>query len=205
LETFQGIGNNEELTVIDFHLLLQIICPDFPLSLVEDSVYAIDAATGMVPTSSPAKYYYSDLRVAIFFHIIYHDWLRELGKLFLSDTDSEHFNPLSINRLQAKLNSWQSDVTYTAIQQPPKEGIETAINSLLLLSKGSDVTYDKVLRSLFASSIIREDVCTKNPRGLAIVPPILNSPRSHAHPNSGISSNGTPMLFPSSSSGIEEL
>ena len=141
-----------------------MLCPDFPVAVIEDAVFAIDP----IVISTPPKYSYGDIKVALLFHIMYSDWLRELQRIFISNATSSGFTSVSSSRLAAKFQSLQFELN-SSVLQPPKEGLDSALNSLSsLLGKNAEISYDKLLRALYFCQILQEDVSSKPLKALPI-------------------------------------
>jgi len=91
-ELYRSIALEEELTTSDYHQVIEMICPDFPRSAVEEAAACLTpsstAVAGVSISSSSSsgnpqqqplrKYRHSDLRASLAFHLIYEGWLRRL-------------------------------------------------------------------------------------------------------------------------------
>jgi len=156
----------DELTLSDLHQMILMICPDFPYSLLEESVFALDP----VFASTPSKFAYGDLKIALFFHVLYAEWLADLMKLFLSNENGSNiFVSVQAARLQQKIQNWIAETTLN-YPQPPREGIEYALQLLSVgAGKSLEISYEKMLQTLFSCQILQDDVCAKPAKATSIV------------------------------------
>lgn len=159
MESFQNFSPLDELSSYDYHQLLQMICSDIPLSLVEQATEIIDPIHSL---SDPARYTYHDLMLSLFFHIIYHDWLKELQKMFSQESGSSS-DMINVNRLQSKILAWQTELPDSLqARMPSQETIDTAATNLAIISsKGSDISIKQWKRALLQCQSLQEDICTK--------------------------------------------
>eukprot|EP01041_Mallomonas_annulata_P006430 gene6430-12997_t len=173
-ESFQNFSLYEELGISDYHQLLQMICPDFPLLLLQEASCIINP----VETDLTGRYIYGDLRLTVFFHLMYKEWISELKKLFTNDTSSGSVDSLIISipasRLQYRMNTLYADIP-TAINRPPNIAIDHTVSALYIGSKPVDVNYNKFMQTLIFTQSLQDDLYYKPLKAQSFVS--LLSPR----------------------------
>jgi len=152
MELFETFSLAEEMSVIEYQQLVELICPDFPRQIVIEAAYAVEAKN---PTASPPKYAHGDLRVAVYFHIIYDEWLKSIEAVF-----REHGTPdyLSLFRAKSHFEAARNNPSLI-FEHPPIDGLEETLSVLSSYSSGGDITMDGLRRVLFVNPIIAADVC----------------------------------------------
>jgi len=156
LESFSSLSDDEDLTPADYQQLVDVICPDMPRHIIYEAAYAVE--TSSAPNSTTNKYSHKKLRLAIFFHIVYEDWLK-LVENFCRDEGSS--GAVHVNKLKLFLEHARVSIS-PYIDHPPKAALEATFQSVTK-SHNSEITYDGMRRNLFKSPIIEEEL-TRRPK-----------------------------------------
>lgn len=176
MELFRTFPLNEELTAVEYQQIIEMICPDFPRQVVLEASYSVKATNTAEGSSSSSpkmalKYRHEDLRVALYFHIIYEEWLKRVEMHFREEGSLEYLN---IFRVRTHLDEIRSSPK-CLFEHPPQNGIEEIIT---LLSNapgtvsGCDVTFDGFKKTIFSNKLIAADVLTTSKDAA----PLLSSP-----------------------------
>lgn len=159
MESFQNFNPREEISLNDYHQLLQMICSDIPMAIVEQAAEIIDP----VVSSDPLKYTYNDFMLSLYFHLIYHDWLKELQKLFSGFDSGSNSEAINANRLQSKMLSWQTDLSETLkAHTPSQDAIDAVVTNLAVTStKGSDINLKQFKKAILQIQVVQDDICSR--------------------------------------------
>ena len=125
MEALKHFPVNERLSVHDFYCLLQMICPDIPLSLIQDS-----AMTGCNPVGDdPPKYLRHELCTSLFFRFIFTEWLIMLENLFFDGKARDSSVVVSLPRLKLKFEEWNNAMSASS-SQPTLGTLNDVLNDL---------------------------------------------------------------------------
>lgn len=119
-EALQHFPPAQRFSVLDFYSLLQLVCPDIPLSLIQDSALTgcsplVAAHGGDSPgnassdpssSSSTAMYLRHELSTSLFFRFIFTEWLIMLETLFFEGKTRTASVTVTPARLLAKFEEW---------------------------------------------------------------------------------------------------
>ena len=115
-EALQHFPPEQRFSVLDFYSLLQLVCPDIPLSLIQDS--ALTGCSPLLPathgrdstapssSSSPPMYLRHELSTSLFFRFIFTEWLIMLESLFFEGKTRTASVTVTPARLLAKFEEW---------------------------------------------------------------------------------------------------
>lgn len=148
LETFSNFLSEEKYSLFEYQQIIELLCNDFPKNIILDAAYAVNSKSigGM-----PSKYLHGELSIALYFHILFEDWLKEIEKLFREESS---LNCLSISRIRSFILNLQSSLPLT-VEQPPLFCIESVFNGI---AKEISINYDDFRRCLFSNPAIIADV-----------------------------------------------
>jgi hypothetical protein len=96
------------------------------------------------------KYFHGKLRIALYFHIIYEEWLKYIETIFREEGS---LDCLSLYRLRAYLDDCRKNWSIS-FSQPPLAGVEYALSTV----KSGEISFIGLIQALFASPAIRADV-----------------------------------------------
>ena len=190
METFVGFSLNADISAYDYYALVELLCPDFPHRLVMDAIRVIDESnlsrrqrrsrsysTAIVgdgidhdedgiysDEDLPSLYKHSDIRIAVFFQILYEEWLIFVMHVF---KDMRSTGRISLRDLQNVISSRRPALPSSA-EEPPIDAITFTIDSLMddttnhdedhEFSTG-DVNFEEFHRALVHCPIIIHEVC----------------------------------------------
>jgi hypothetical protein len=177
-QSFQQFSPTELLSVNDFYTLLQLICPDIPLSLIQDS-----AVTGCISHSSSSShhdphqqhtggggplllYTFEELSYSLYFRFIFTEWLIMVENLFFEGTiktrKSSSTITLSVRRLQVKLAEWRSSLPLTT-SQPSSVTLEQ-LYQLWGQRKRTEITFDELIQTLLQDQHFKAETIAYEPK-----------------------------------------
>ena len=148
---FDSIPFDEEVTVDDFHQLIELFCPDFPKDLVENAASCVEISTkkGAMP-----YYLHGNLRIAVFFHIIYGSWIKHVDKFFEDEDTSCVVNG---NKLRVHIYELcRSDLRLT-IEHPSIATVSSIINDST--ATVSMISLEKFKSSVISNKVIAAETC----------------------------------------------
>jgi len=146
MEALMTVPLEEQYTVIEFQLILDMLCIDMPKQILLDAINHIDPKEGIKET---AKYLHKDSRLALFLYIIYEDWIHYVDTFF-RDEKSIHTTRLKYFIDQLRVNHANN------MEHPPIEALD-AVYTNILKSHKEDIS--DFLKALLQNSIMIEDLC----------------------------------------------
>jgi|TARA_B110000090_G_C13145981_1_gene355713 hypothetical protein len=149
METFQTFNYEEEMSTIEYQQIIEMICPDFPRKIIADAVAPLDRPKAANVTT---KYAHGEFRIALFFSIVYEEWLKYIETIFREEGS---LDCLGLFRLRAYLEDCRNNWSIS-FAQPHSASIDDALQGFT----GSEISFYAFLRALFANKIIQEDVCS---------------------------------------------
>ena len=179
-ELFRSFSLEASMSASEFHHLAELACSDFPRHVVQDACSCLEASP---PGSVPPKYRLADLRVSVYFNIIYDQWLKQA--MWQEPV-------LNIFRVKTSLDDLRTHRNaFHAFEQPPLEGVDEVISALglrpppLLSSSSSssssssgganhptavcDVSFEQFRRALVCNKVLERDVLSTSPQALPLI------------------------------------
>ncbi len=158
-----------------------MICPDFPRKLINaaascaEPILASRLSGSATTVDKQPKFKHGQLRIALYFHILYEEWLKYIETIFREEGS---LDCLSVFRLRAYLEDCRKNFSIT-FAQPPAEGLAAALATLTT----PDVSFVALLRALMKCSAIQNDAISYPTRAV----PLLSesAPLGKAKKNSG--------------------
>lgn len=152
----------QPFSVRDFYSLLQLVCPDIPLSLIQDS-----ALTGCTPVSEgsagqgqSALYLHHELSTSLFFRFIFTEWLIMLENLFFEGRTRTATVTVPPDQLKTKFAEWSE----TLAERTSQPSLSTLGAVLAGLEGGSDgVTFDTLISALLRSPGVQAETTAFKP------------------------------------------
>jgi hypothetical protein len=185
MEVFQTYSHDKAISVSEYQQIVDMISPDFPRKIISDAAMSIEPlrggsnastvniansggpSAGHQPANKAAEsapqYAHGKLRIALYFHIIYEEWLKYIETIFREEGS---LDCLSLFRLRAYLDDCRRNWSIS-FSQPPSTGVDAALSQI----SGSEVSFVGLLRALFASEIVQEDVTTIPAKAVILLPP----------------------------------
>jgi len=164
-ESFSSISDDEEITSADYQQLVDVLCPDVPRHIIYEAAYAVEGVNSS--SSQTTKYLHKNIRIAVFFHIVYEEWLKMVETFFREDGISG-----SVNLAKLRLFLDHSRVSISPhIDHPPK----SAIDAIGQGQTSSDITFDGLRRLLFKNAAVVTDLYRKPPSALPLNSPPLTT------------------------------
>ena len=169
MDAFNSFPSNTEVTVIDFYHLLRLVCIDFPKNLVEDSLRVVSMGLGSSFTQTPSpntKYLLSKCQVAVYFNVVYGEWLILLEAFFQSEEGKQDCIPYtqeSLTQLQQQINNWYTEIKHN-LKQPSNLIINTIISNEIAIGTAGEFSSKKVYtlnqfrRALYANENVYLDL-----------------------------------------------
>ena len=203
METFAGFSFNADISAYDYYALVELICPDFPRRLVMDAVRVVDESSRSRSRSRstsaggdeegkrrdedlPSLYQHNEIRIAVFFQILYEEWLIFIMHVF---KDMRTSGRISLRDLQNVISSRRSALPHSA-EEPPVDAITQAIDSLTDASNRQaifhkcddddftgDINFEQFHHALVHCPLIILEVC-KVP--LQLTGTIINTENHHS-------------------------
>ena len=107
IESFSGFADSDQISSIDMLQLIESIILKFPRSIVMEAALSIENANGdhsysSISGTSSVRFNFHELSSSICFHVLFEDWLKQLGKVF---RDESAMNCLSAYRVKESLDS----------------------------------------------------------------------------------------------------
>ena len=156
MEVFQTYAQDSLIAASEYQQLVDMISPEFPRKIIADAAASIEPARSQargVPRGDNApRYEHGKLRISLYFHIVYEEWLKYIETIFREEGSLEC---LSIFRLRAYLDDCRRNWSIS-FSQPPSEGVDAALASLT----GTEESFVGLMRALFAAPCIQADVTT---------------------------------------------
>ena len=147
MELFKTFSDDEEMNVNECQQIIEMVCPNFPTSIMPAVVSSLEVKNANV---SPPKYRHGDIRVSLYFHIIYDEWLKYIMTIF---KDEGSLDCLSMFRVRAYIEDCRKNKRISFCQ-PSEECIEAALSQIT----SQDVSFIMLKKALFESKIIELDV-----------------------------------------------
>ena len=147
MEALMTIPLDEQYTIAEFQLILDMLCLDMPKQILIDAVNHIDPKEGT--SKENAKYLHKDLRLALFLYIIYEEWIHYVDTFF-RDEKSIH-----TTRLKNFIDQLRINHVYN-IEHPPIEALDSVYTNILKSHK-EDIS--DFLKALLQNPIMVEDLC----------------------------------------------
>lgn len=188
-ESFSSISDDEEITSADYQQLVDVICPDMPRHIIYEAAYAVEPANQS--TSQTTKYLHKNLRIAVFFHIVYEEWLKMTENFFREEGVSGSAN---IAKLKLFLDHARVSIS-PHIDHPPKLAIDSIGQGA---STATEMTFDGLRRLLFKNPLVAAELYRKP----ASAVPLNRSPTQAS--DSAKDAMGDASAAPSSTSPVDE-
>jgi len=170
IQAFSEFSDKQELTIFEAYHLLHLICPDFPRSLIEDAVAPFTSSIQSRTSSYLQNLAYSlkSIQIAIFFHVLYEEWLKIVENYFQSGHSTILDVTSQCNRFQQHIQQYYSD---NRLVQPAKEIIQevlrqisgggrsgSASGSHATTTVYKELSYDVIRKEMYANEAIIMDV-----------------------------------------------
>jgi len=121
-----------------------------------------------------AKHRLASLRVAVYFHVLYEEWLKYIETIFREEGS---LDCLSMFRLRAYLEDCRKNWSIS-FSQPPAEGINAALASIT----ATEISFSSLLKAMFKCAIIQDDVTSTPAHAL---PLLTEQPKKKSPGNKG--------------------
>jgi hypothetical protein len=169
-QSFQHFPPQELTSVNDFYSLLQLICPDIPLSLIHDS-----AVTGCITHQSDSNsssnpplhlFTFEELSYSLYFRFIFTEWLIMIENLFFDGTvktrKSSATITIPISRLQSKIAEWTDTLPITT-SQPTAKTLQFVYDEWSQ-RRISEITFDELIQSLLRNPHFKAETVAYQPK-----------------------------------------
>ena len=147
MEALMTIPLDEQYTITEFQLILDMLCLDMPKHILIDASNYIDPNNGT--NKENARYLHKDLRLALFLYIIYEEWIHYVDTFF-RDEKSIH-----TTRLKNFIDQLRINHAYN-IEHPPIEALDSVYTNILKSHK-EDIS--DFFKALLQNPIMIEDLC----------------------------------------------
>lgn len=147
MELFKTFRDDEEMNVNECQQIIEMVCPNFPTTIMPAVVSSLEVKNA---TASPPKYRHGDIRVSLYFHIIYDEWLKYIMTVFKEEGS---LDCLSVFRVKAYIEDCRKNKRVN-FSQPSKECIEAALGQIT----SQEVSFVILKKALFDSKITELDV-----------------------------------------------
>jgi hypothetical protein len=147
IELFKTFSDDEEMSINECHQIIEMICPNFPTTIMPSVVSSLEVKNA---NASPPKYRHGDMRVSLYFHIIYDEWLKYIMTVFKEEGSLEC---LGVFRLNAYIEDCRKNKRVN-FSQPPQACIDEALTRLNV----QDVSFAMLKKVLFATKATEMDV-----------------------------------------------
>ena len=147
MELFKTFSDNEEMSVNEYQQIIEMICPNFPSSIMPAVVSSLEVINA---SASPPKYRHGDMCISLYFHIIYDEWLKYITTIFKEEGS---LDCLSLFRMHAYIQDCRKN-NRIRYPQPPAE----CINSAFADVKSQEISYIILKKMLFEDKLVRKDV-----------------------------------------------
>jgi len=160
-EALRHFPADQRLSVRDFFSLLQLVCPDIPLSLIQDSALTGCTAVG----DSPPLYLHRELSTSLFFRFIFTEWLIMLENLFFEGKVRNASITVSLAKLQAKFEEWGECLPASTSQPslPTLAGVLCDLEAAASVSQAGGVTFDTLISALLRNQGVQEETTSFKP------------------------------------------
>ncbi len=147
-ELFAGFKNDDEISILEYNSYLDLICYDIPKKLINELIRYIDPAYNQ---DEKSIYKIGDLNSALYFSIIYDEWLKFISNKFNQNSK------IYIDDLQKILESNNySKITDVALI-PSQIGLKAVMDDLLLVyNKNDEISFSKFHRELLFNEKVRK-------------------------------------------------
>jgi hypothetical protein len=158
-ESLKLFPQKELLSVHDFYCLLQMICPDIPLSLIQDSALTGCESFG----ENPTLYCFDELSASLYFRFIYTEWLIMVENVFFEGKTRRASITCSLSKLSQHFSDWQRSIPANT-SQPSIDNLLSVIDGLRgAAGSTTDVTFDDMISSLLRHEGIRAETSSYRP------------------------------------------
>ena len=141
VESFSGFADFDLMTSVDMLQLIESIVSKFPRSIIMEAALSIDSASEI----TPVKFTFRDLSTAIYFLVLFDEWLKLVGDIF---REEGAMNVLSTYRLKSKLEQIHSS-SPSSLLRPPIISLNIAIDEIL------NQNADEISFEVFKKAMIR--------------------------------------------------
>ena len=142
IEAFKSFPSTAEFTIFDLYHVLHLVCNDFPKQVIEDALSPLFHPAISKTANLSNKYSIKSMQVALYFSILYVDWLKLVENFFqmqnfYNGTSNVTTNlymlhtPQNIAKLQAQLYNIEKEKSCSNFQIPHKYAIETICKQLM--------------------------------------------------------------------------
>ena len=152
IELFKTFSDDEEMNVNECQQIIEMVSPNFPTSIMPAVLSSLEVKNA---NASPPRYRYGDIRVSLYFHIIYDEWLKYIMTVFKEEGS---LDCLSVFRVKAYIEDCRKNKRVN-FSQPSEECIEAALGQI----STQDVSFVMLKKALFDSRLTELDV-TKVPQ-----------------------------------------
>jgi hypothetical protein len=170
-EAIKPMPGDMMISINDFFCLLQLICRDIPLLLIQES-----ARIGCITsTSAPPTYRLDDFCISLCFRFLFTEWISMLESVFFEGSrnvgSSSIAHIVSSSMLLRHFEEW--DVTLPLkISKPPIKHLQSIIQLIVSNSPAHqrgrsvdvEVTYERMMRELVGHDLIRRNIMCFQPR-----------------------------------------
>jgi hypothetical protein len=189
ISAFSSFPSDSEVALLDIFHLLRLICSDFPRPLIEDAfrVLSLGPGTGKSSysfmNSQNSKFPLTSCQVAIYFNVVYGEWMKLVDAYFQaqgSSTDKNGscgivYTHQSLTKLQQQLSNWRFELK-KQLQHPSQKALEQIMKSELSNVSGFSTnklySLDQFRKQLYVNEIIADDLLRRPPSTL---PPATSS------------------------------
>lgn len=158
MEAFRGFDQDSEMSVSEFHFLVEALCIGFPKSLVLHAVTSTTEHSKGIALSSDSRYPISSLCRAVYCHILFDEWLKIVEDLFRAEGGKNQI--IECGKLRSMMEDFHRKLP-KALHQPPLSAIVYVLDAHSTGSRGhQDVSLDKFRREVFFSAPISVELNT---------------------------------------------
>lgn len=147
MELFKTFGDDEEMNVNECQQIIEMVCPNFPNTIMPAVVSSLEVKNA---NASPPKYRHGDIRVSLYFNVIYDEWLKYIMTVFKEEGS---LDCLSVFRVKAYIEDCRKNKRVN-FSQPSEECVESALGKIT----SQEVSFVMLKKALFDSKITEMDV-----------------------------------------------
>jgi hypothetical protein len=153
IETFKGFPVDAELTAVEFFCMVETIIPNFPKSIVLEAAMCVKPVE-VGSYGSTTKYLTGKLSIAVYFHIIFEEWIKMMEDFFREETT---LNVVNIIKVKNQIKEFS--ITFpVSVSQPSLHCVMSSLDAASSDWSCGEISFDDFKACLFASDLIAADI-----------------------------------------------
>lgn len=153
VELLVDFPDRYELSISEFHHLIETICPNFPKKMVLDASLPLTKVSGAMNDNNNNKdscYYLEEFLVSLNAIILYGEWLKMIEEFFVEEAS---IRVIPVNKLTAKIHKFNSNFS-KAFTLPPIQVLLAIINEMPQFKKG-EIAFNEFRTNLVLSKRLK--------------------------------------------------